>query len=57
MKTYDKFEDWFHELESYGYRSERFYDEILMMTPERAVEWLRAAWDSARIKDETRTRS
>lgn len=53
MKThYDKFEDWFWEIEGYSTRGERFYDEFMQMTPERAVEWLQAVWDSARTTNE-----
>lgn len=49
---YREFEDWFHEIENYGARSERFYDEILTMTPEQLIEWLRSAWDCSRMRDE-----
>ena len=45
---YDKFEDWFWEVEGFSTRGERFYDEFMQMTPERAVEWLQAVWDCAR---------
>ena len=45
---YDKFEDWFHEIENYSTRSERFYDEFMHMTPERAIEWLQSSWDCSR---------
>lgn len=45
---YTKFEDWFHEVENYSTRSERFYDEFKNMTPERAKEWLQSAWDCSR---------
>lgn len=48
MNKYEKFEDWFWEIENYGTRGERFYDELRTMKPERAFEWLRAVWDCAR---------
>jgi hypothetical protein len=48
MKKYQKFEDWFNEIEITADRSDRFYDELKHMTYQRAVEWLRAAWDCAR---------
>jgi hypothetical protein len=51
---YDKFEDWFHEVENYATRSERFYDEFMHMTPERAIEWLQSAWDCSRMKYENK---
>lgn len=53
---YREFEDWFHEMESYGFKSERFYDEILTLTPEQIIEWLRSAWDCSRMKDEYKHR-
>lgn len=45
---YDTFEDYFNEIENYGTRGERFYEELNGMTAQRAVQWLRAVWDSAR---------
>ena len=50
MKKYEKFEDWFEEMEITADRSDRFYDEMKYMTYQRAVEWLRAAWDCARAE-------
>jgi len=47
MNDYKNFDNWFNEVENYGTRSERFYDELQSMTPQRAVEWLRAVWDCA----------
>jgi len=43
-KPYESFFDWFHEVENYGMRSERFYEEFANMTPQRAVEWMQTAW-------------
>jgi hypothetical protein len=48
---YKNFNQWFHEHENYGMRSERFYEEFQNMTPQRAVEWLQAAWECARQND------
>ena len=46
---YKRFEDYFEEIENYATRGERFYDEFSdPMTPQRAVEWLRAAFACAR---------
>lgn len=48
---YAKFEDWFDEIENYGMRSERFYDEFSELDHikrERMIEWLEAAWNCAR---------
>lgn len=55
MRQYKKFEDWFDEIENYGTRSERFDDEFSMLGEvkrERMIEWLRAAWDCARMQKE-----
>jgi hypothetical protein len=43
------FEDWFHQLEAYGLKSERFYESLDAFTDKRAlaismVAWLRAAY-------------
>lgn len=42
------FFDWFHEIENYGTRSERFYEEFTSMDAERATEWLKAAFEMGR---------
>jgi hypothetical protein len=48
---YCNFEDWFHELEGFSFRSERaflsFPDDL--ETKENLRVWLRAAFDSARL--------
>lgn len=49
---YDSFDDWFWEIENFATRGERFYDELQNITPDRAVEWLKAAWECGRIKYE-----
>lgn len=50
--VYEKFEDWFNEIENYGTRSERFLNEIENMSDDRLCEWLRAAFECGRLKDE-----
>lgn len=55
MRQYKKFEDWFEEIENYGMREERFHEEFSMLDHvkrERMIEWLRAAWDCARMQKE-----
>jgi len=49
---YENFDDWFHEMEGYSFRSERFFDVFKTMTPQNAKDWLRASWDCAREKEE-----
>lgn len=54
-KKYTDFESWFDELESYGLRSERFYDTLDAFTSKEALYasmklWLEAAFNSARQK-------
>jgi hypothetical protein len=51
MQKYEKFEDWFDEIENYGYRSERFYEEFQRMSVDRVEQWLRAAWYCAREEE------
>lgn len=43
------FYDWFHQIEAYGLKSERFYDSLDAFTDKRAlaismVEWLKSAY-------------
>lgn len=45
---YKDFDDWFWEIENYTTRGERFYVEFQHMSGERAIEWLKAAWECAR---------
>lgn len=42
------FFDWFHEIENYSTRSDRFYEEFNGMTMERATEWLKSAFEMGR---------
>jgi hypothetical protein len=41
------FYDWFHEIENYGLRAERFYDDLsrAMDDPARMVQWLKVAYE------------
>ena len=56
---YPTFESWFDEVENYGARFERFYEELhnaknSIHLAELTTIWLRAAFDSARLnKDNT----
>lgn len=48
---YNKFDDWFWELENYGTRGERFYEEFAHLSEadqKRMFEWLSAAWECSR---------
>jgi hypothetical protein len=51
-RKYETFDDWFNELEGFGMRSERFLDELVNIHPSRAIEWLQAAWECARMESE-----
>jgi hypothetical protein len=47
--TYDIFEDWFDELESFSLRSERFFEVLDQGAPRNdMVLWLIAAFDAGR---------
>ena len=48
-----KFDDWFFELEGFGMRCERFYnelstfrDDINIGKPESLIKWLQAAFEA-----------
>lgn len=45
MKTNYNFLDWFNEIEAYGLRSERYYEETTG-NPARGYEWLKAAFEA-----------
>lgn len=49
--TYKDFDAWFWELEGFGTRGERFFEELKHMDEKRALEWLRACWMCARQDD------
>lgn len=47
--TYDNFEAWFDELESFSLRSERFFVDVERNKPDQVmVKWLRAAFEAGR---------
>jgi hypothetical protein len=47
--TYDSFDEWFLELESFSLRSERFFEVLDRGAPYNdVVIWLRAAFDAGR---------
>ena len=37
---YNEFDEWFHEIENFGFRSERFHNDVDM------IPWLQAAFES-----------
>jgi len=48
---YPEFDDYWHEIENYGTRGERFYNEFEHIdsdTRYRIIEWLQASWYCAR---------
>jgi hypothetical protein len=50
MVNYEKFEDWFDEVENYGGRFERFYEELhnakdSAHLADIATKWLRTAFE------------
>jgi hypothetical protein len=52
--TYDTFEDWFDELESFSLRSERFLVDAERNKPDQImIEWLRAAFEAGRDEVES----
>jgi hypothetical protein len=53
MVEYPTFEDWFNEIENFGYRSERFFQHLELLTTERerrefCENWMRAAFECGR---------
>lgn len=53
MVEYPTFEDWFYEIENYGFRSERFFQHLDLITNTRErndfiENWMRAAFESGR---------
>ena len=46
--TYDTFEDWFNELESFSLRSERFFADS--KRDAETVRWLRAAFEAGKAE-------
>lgn len=52
MTIYNTFEEWFNELEGFGFRSERLYETLVDQShPDfraQLGQWLRAAFDAGR---------
>lgn len=54
---YPTFETWFNELESYSFRSERFFQHLELLKDnaqqrnEFTENWLRAAFESGRLQE------
>ena len=46
------FEDWFNEIENFGLRSERFYEQLDLLAggapQDGIINWLRAAYTAGR---------
>jgi hypothetical protein len=58
MVEYETFDDWFDEVENYGCRFERFYEELhnakdSVRLADLTTVWLRAAFESARLTKDT----
>jgi len=62
LKEYEQFEDWFHEVENFATRSERFHDEVTHILSEgyrtsikieQLMIWLRAAFEAGNKIDKT----
>ncbi len=50
---YKDFDAWIDDIENYGTRYERFLNEWdTGMDPTRMVEWLKAAWECARMEND-----
>jgi hypothetical protein len=50
---YETFDDWFHELEKFSFRSERFFETMSMYgvkDTEHIMPWLKAAFECGRMK-------
>jgi hypothetical protein len=61
-RKYKMFEDWFNEIEGYGSRSERAYDQSFEYVEDGLLKahniylckWLRAAFEAGREYDNTK---
>lgn len=45
------FDEWFNEIESFSFRSERFYEDMIIngsREPDKIVPWLKAAFDAGK---------
>lgn len=53
---YKNFEDWFDELEGYGFRSERFFSDVECPDPfcKNTIlrEWIKTAWELGKQSNE-----
>jgi hypothetical protein len=45
-----KFDDWFNELEGFGLRSERFWEDAKQGHTPRMILWLKAAFEEGRVE-------
>ncbi len=45
IENNEKFENWFYEIEGFGFRSERFYNDCEYGNNECLRNWLKAAYD------------
>lgn len=56
MMKYKEMNDWLFEIENYGTRMERLYEELGpfddLKQYTRLLAWLDAAWNCARMKEE-----
>lgn len=56
---YKTFDDWFDELEGYGFRSERFFSDAKCPDPfhknEILREWMKTAWELGKQSHEIKT--
>lgn len=39
------FDDWFYEMEGFGFRAERFWSDYDLKNRESMLEWLRTAYE------------
>lgn len=53
MVVYENFEAWFHELENFNFRSDRFFQHLELITSDAErikflTNWMRAAFEAGR---------
>ena len=62
LREYEQFEDWFHEVENFATRSERFHEEVEHILSyryknsikvEQLMIWLRAAFEAGNKIEKT----
>jgi hypothetical protein len=44
IETNEQFEEWFYEIEGFGFRAERFYNDCEYGNTECLRDWLLTAW-------------